>query len=238
MSSPNHQWVVAPRANMFCPSGDTPLGNILILEPEGESQTSLAPSLAVQGYAVYTLDTASDAWELITEMRPDLILLDVKLADLSGFDMCRQLKQSVQTRRIPVLFLGEGYRKADRLQAFKVGGADFIPKPYWVEEVIARVQLHVSQGRVQRRVQHHTRRALSERGNLPLLATLQRTLHQQAVNLQEQNAQLQQEVQERQQMEQALRQEQQKSEQLLLNILPEAIVEQLKQFQGSLATRF
>ncbi|NER79427.1 MAG: response regulator [Leptolyngbya sp. SIO1D8] len=220
------------------PSSDTNLGNILIVDPDDASQKALASSLVTQGYTVHTVDTARDAWNLLTKVSLDLILLEVQLADMSGFEMCQQLKQSLRTCRIPVLFVGQGNYKSDRLQTFKVGGVDFIPKPYWVEEAVARIQLHVSQKQLQQRVQRRAQRAFSGQGNLPLLATLQRALHQQTIKLQEKNAQLQREVQERQQIEKALRQEQQKSEQLLLNILPEAIVEQLKQFQGSLAKRF
>ena len=237
-SSQNLQAAVVPHRGMSHFSEDTCRGNIFIVDPDGDGQAPLALFLGDQGYTVYISGTAEDAWQLIPQIRPDIILLEVCLSDQSGFDLCRQLKESLQTHHIPVLFVGKGDQKSDRLQAFQVGGVDFIAKPYWPEEVLARIQLHISQRLRQRRIQRQTYLAFPERRNLPLLATLQKTLHQQAVRMKAKNTLLQQEVQERQQMEFALRQEQQKSEQLLLNILPEAIVEQLKQFQGSLAQRF
>jgi class 3 adenylate cyclase len=179
-----------------------------------------------------------DAWMLIQTQRPQVILLDTKLPDGSGFELCQQLKRSPQIRRIPVLFWGEAANVAARLRSFEVGGVDFIPKPYFAAEVMARINLHVVTAQTHRRMQHHAQQTWSQPNHFPLLANLQRTLHQQAVKLQAQNIQLQNEIHERHEVERALRQEQQKSEQLLLNILPEAIVTQLKQFQGSLAERF
>jgi len=230
--------VVAPQITVFHLSAGTCLGKVLLVDPDVTAQTPLVSTLSHQGYEVYITGNAADVWMLIRKVRLDVILLETRLTDLSGFELCHQLKQSPQAYRIPVLFLGDGSQKRDRLRAFEVGGVDFIPKPYWEEEVIARVALHISLGQVHQRVEHHTRRVMADRGHMPLLTNLQQALHKQALKLQEKNTQLEREVQEREQVEKALRHEQQKSEQLLLNILPGAIVDQLKHFQGSLAERF
>ncbi|MGF1524304.1 MAG: adenylate/guanylate cyclase domain-containing protein [Leptolyngbyaceae cyanobacterium] len=218
------------------PSADTSFSNILIVDPDSAEQLVLP--LKAQGYLVHISDTAKEALTLIQQGCPSLILIEVQLADLSGFELCLQLKQNPRTRHIPVLFVGRDSHKSDRLTAFEVGGVDFIAKPYWHEEVVARVKLHASQGKVLQQMRHQAYRSLPRWGTSPLLATLQKTLHQQSVKLQEKNIQLEREIQEREQAETALRHEQQKSDQLLRNILPAAIVNQLKQFQGSLAQRF
>lgn len=234
--SKRYQLVDATHTNDFHPVTGRGFSSILIVDPDDAVQ--LVDPLAAQGYAVQTAGTAREALVLLQQGCPSLILTEVQLADSSGFDLCRQLKQTPRTRHIPVLFIGNSSCKPDRLKAFEVGGVDFIPKPYWDEELIARVRLHISQGNALQQMRRQSNRSLPQRGASPLLATLQKTLHQQSVKLQEKNVQLEREIQERQQAESALRQEQQKSDQLLRNILPAAIVNQLKQFQGSLAQRF
>ena len=236
-SFPNRgQPVDAFLTNESHPLADTNFSSIMIVDPGDTRQ--LVYSLATEGYVVRTSNTARDASALVQTRCPSLILLGVQLADSSGFELCRQLMGSQKTRNIPILFMGDGNQKAERLQAFEVGGVDFIAKPYWVEEVVARVQVHLSRERLRQQQRYQPPWRAYGWGALPLLATLQKTLHRQSVKLQEKNVQLQGEIKERHQIENALRHEQQKSEQLLRNILPEAIVDQLKHFQGSLAQRF
>ncbi len=138
---------------------------------------------------------------------------------------------------LPVVCIGKDCTQRERLELFAIGIVDFIPVPYCVAEVCARVKVHLQGAERTGTLAQEVRTRLS-RSPEPLLSHLQRALHQQAMKLHAQNIQLQREVQERQQVEQALRQEQHKSEKLLLNILPEAIVQQLKQVQGSLAERY
>ena len=232
----SYQSVDALHTNESHSQTDIDFTDILIVDSGDTHQ--LAYALATQGYLVWTSSTVKDALALIQTKLPNLILLEVTLADASGFELCHQLMQSQKTRNIPVLFMSDDNQKTERLQAFEVGGVDFITKPYWVEEVLARVKIHLSRERLRHQQRYQPVWRAYGWGASPLLATLQKTLHRQSVNLQEKNVQLQREIQERHQVEQALRHEQNKSEQLLRNILPEAIVDQLKQFQGSLAQRF
>ena len=212
--------------------------NLLLVDPDACRQTALLQSLADNRFIVWTVATANDAWALVQSQSLQLILLESALPDGSGFELCDRLKRSPQTRHIPIVFCSGGQSREECLQAFTVGGVDFIQKPYWVEEVLARVKLQITLEQIQQRIKYHARQVWAKPEDFPLLANLQKTLHQRTLKLQEQNAQLQGEIRQRHEIEQALRQEQQKSEQLLLNILPEAIVSQLKQFQGSLAERF
>lgn len=212
--------------------------NLLLMDAWGDQHPSLLRSLTHIGLTVCTVSNPADAWACLAAWQPQVVLLTVQSPASEGYEFCRQLRQTTAMSSVPVLFIGSGTDKRDRLRAFEVGGVDFISTPYWPEEVIARIQLHLSPDRTRQRLKHQARHAIAHRGYSPLLANLQKTLHQQALKLKEQNTQLQQEIHERHEVEKALRQAQQKSEQLLLNILPEAVVTQLKQFQGSLAERF
>lgn len=75
---------------------------------------------------------------------PDLILLDIMMPGLDGYEVCRQLKEDEQTRDIPVIFLSALHDMADKLKAFTVGGVDYVSKPFQVDEVMARVNTHLT----------------------------------------------------------------------------------------------
>jgi len=74
---------------------------------------------------------------------PDLILLDIRMPEMNGYEVCRRLKSTPETEHIPVIFLSVLDDINDKLQAFQVGGADYIAKPFQVEEVLARIDKQV-----------------------------------------------------------------------------------------------
>ncbi|NJN02271.1 MAG: response regulator [Leptolyngbyaceae cyanobacterium RM1_1_2] len=213
-------------------------GSILVIDDAPEVIRLLSEFLVGSGYKVYSVAQSNQALLAALTHKPDLILLDAHMPDPDGYAICQLLKQRSELRQIPVIFMSVSEEKWDKVRAFSVGGADYVTKPFWFEEVLARVNSHMTNYKLQQRLRTQTQRALSASGQSPLLADLQRTLRRQTEILKRQNQRLQQEIHERQQAEQALLQEKQKSEQLLLNILPKAIVDQLKQFEGSLAERF
>ena len=217
---------------------DSVKGTLLIIDDSLETLQLLSEFLSVSGYQVHCQRHALEIESTVRQIRPDLILLDVNLPKVNGYQVCEQLKSNAELQAIPIIFISVCDERHHKLRAFSVGGADYITKPFWFEEVRARVANQVTTYKLQEQLKLQTRRALSSKGQMPLLVDLQRMLHRQATRLQAQNEQLQKEIQERKHVENALRVEQQKSEQLLLNILPKAVVEQLKQFQGSLAERF
>jgi class 3 adenylate cyclase/FixJ family two-component response regulator len=219
------------------PVVDAPTGTILLIDANLNRYACLQSRLQDLGHQVHSFGLGINTLAWLKQYHPDLLLLSTDLPDINSFELCRQIKAVHPLRRVPVLFTGEGDRLQDRLDAFAAGGVDFIPQPCWPEEMVARIHSHLATASWQHRIQRKTQQVLSGQST-PLLASLQRTLHKQAQKLKAQNQQLQAEVQEREQVEQALRQEQHKSEKLLLNILPQAIADQLKQFQGSLAERF
>ncbi len=79
-----------------------------------------------------------------TAKRPDLILLDVKMPDMDGYEVCRHLKENEKNRDIPIIFISGLGETTQRVQGFNAGGVDYITKPFEAEEVLARVKTHVS----------------------------------------------------------------------------------------------
>jgi len=92
------------------------------------------------------------AFEAIAERIPDLILLDIMMPDISGFEVCRRLKESDLTSEIPVLFLSALGSIEDKVKAFGAGGVDYVTKPFHAREVIVRVATHLELRRLQRQL--------------------------------------------------------------------------------------
>ena len=80
------------------------------------------------------------ALTLAEEKQPDLILLDILMLDVDGYEVCRRLKQNDNTQQIPVIFLSSLVDAADKVKGFEAGGVDYISKPYQFEEVLARIE--------------------------------------------------------------------------------------------------
>lgn len=81
---------------------------------------------------------------------PDLILLDITMPEMDGYEVCRRLQEIEGTRRVPIIFVSALDNTADKVRAFKVGGVDFVTKPFQAEEVLARVGTHVEMSRLQK----------------------------------------------------------------------------------------
>ncbi len=224
-------------------ASDAPLANatlsLMVVASRGSAPApDLLNALAAASYVVYAVASPADALTAALTCGPALIIVTTPALTATEVQVCQRFQQHPQTRLIPVIVIGGDLAVAPRLQAFEAGVADYLNPTLPPAEIAARIGVQVAHYRQVQRLQRQTQRAISAGGSLPLLADLQRALRRQAEMLQAQNDQLQREMQEREQAQQALRLEQQKSEQLLLNILPRAIVEQLKQLQGSLAERF
>ena len=116
---------------------------ILVVDDEPESRTLLTEILTAEGYAVRVADSGPLALRSLALMRPELILLDVKMPEMDGFETCRRFKEHPDLRSIPVIFLSGSVDSADRVEGFRVGGIDFISKPLQREEMLARVRTHL-----------------------------------------------------------------------------------------------
>jgi diguanylate cyclase (GGDEF)-like protein len=115
-------------------------GNILVVDDIPDNLRVLSASLMERGYQVRCAKNGSIA--LITAQKdpPDLILLDIKMPDMDGYEVCQRLKANEQTRDIPIIFLSALDDVFDKVKAFTLGGVDYITKPFQVEEVLVRVK--------------------------------------------------------------------------------------------------
>ncbi|BAP58131.1 sensory transduction histidine kinase [Thioploca ingrica] len=120
------------------------LGNILIVDDDPIAVRFLANILKDNGYTVRVALNAELTFKTLTAKLPDLILLDVKLPDVNGFEICRQLQAVERYRLIPIIFISALEDTADKVRGFQVGGIDYITKPFAPEEVLARVKTHLT----------------------------------------------------------------------------------------------
>ncbi len=121
-------------------NGASPVTDLVIIDDDSETKRLLTRLLTQQGYRTREASTAQEALEFITEAAPDLILLDILLPDVDGYTLCEQLKASPQTQEIPIIFLSSLVDSLDKVKAFQVGAADYIAKPFAIQEVLVRVQ--------------------------------------------------------------------------------------------------
>lgn len=113
---------------------------ILIIDDNPCNLKLLTKILFEQGYAVRIAPSAKLGINSVMAEVPDLILLDIKMPDMDGYKVCQQLKAHEKTCDIPVIFISGLEEVMDKVKAFKMGGADYIVKPFATEEVIARVE--------------------------------------------------------------------------------------------------
>jgi two-component system, sensor histidine kinase and response regulator len=118
--------------------------SIVVVDDTPENLRLLIALLSEQGYRVRPAPNGELALASIQKEPPDLILLDILMPDMNGFEVCRRLKADDRVRDIPVIFISALDEVFDKLTAFTVGGLDYITKPFQVEEVLARVQTHLS----------------------------------------------------------------------------------------------
>ncbi len=122
---------------------------ILIADDNPVSLRLLSEVLTKAGYRVAEVTNGEKALAVLPTIRPDLVLLDVDMPGLSGFEVCRRLKQDIHTSDIPVLFVTARNDKKDIITGFSAGGQDYVIKPYTRAELLARVQTHLSLRRTQ-----------------------------------------------------------------------------------------
>jgi PAS domain S-box-containing protein len=109
--------------------------------------------LAKHGYDVQLAEDGRRALHLLQTMTPDLILLDIKMPNMSGFEVCTQLKANGRTAPIPIIFLSALDEIRDKAQGFAVGGVDYITKPFQVKDVLARVETHLTLARLRQHLE-------------------------------------------------------------------------------------
>jgi DNA-binding response OmpR family regulator len=122
---------------------------ILIVEDDLDVAEMLNAYFRVQGYEVFTVNWGEDGVRAAQTVMPDLMILDIRLPDIDGFEVARRVRIDRRTNEIPIIFLTEKRERSDRLQGFEVGADDYITKPFDVQELRLRVRnalKRVSQG--------------------------------------------------------------------------------------------
>ena len=115
-------------------------GNILIVDDTPENLQVLSATLLDRGYKVRGVINGKMAIRAARAGSPELILLDIKMPEMDGYEVCTQLKTQAKTSEIPVIFISALDEVLDKVTAFQVGGVDFITKPFHVAEVLARIE--------------------------------------------------------------------------------------------------
>jgi diguanylate cyclase (GGDEF)-like protein len=115
-------------------------GNILVVDDIPDNLRILSNALTTKGYQVRCVKNGAMALITTKKEPPHLILLDIKMPEMDGYQVCEQLKADESTRHIPIIFLSAFDDILDKVKAFSLGGADYITKPFQIEEVVVRVQ--------------------------------------------------------------------------------------------------
>ncbi len=118
--------------------------SIIIVDDVPESLKALTAIISKRGYQVRPALSGKLALNSARKKPPDLILLDIRMPDMDGYEVCRRLKEDEDTRDIPIIFISALEEIQDKLKAFHVGGQDYITKPFQSEEVLARVENHLA----------------------------------------------------------------------------------------------
>jgi len=113
---------------------------ILIVEDDLDLAEMLNAYFRVQGYEVLTAAWGEDAVKLSLEHTPDVILLDIRLPDIDGYEVCRRVRTQRRTEQIPIIFLTERRDRIDKLQGLELGVVDYITKPFDIQELRLRVR--------------------------------------------------------------------------------------------------
>lgn len=119
------------------------VAEILIVDDVIENLKLLNDLLSKEGFVVRQANSGKMALESIKAKHPDLILLDIKMPEMDGYEVCRHLKEDENTASIPVIFLSALGEVADKVHAFETGGVDYVTKPFEATEVLARVRTHL-----------------------------------------------------------------------------------------------
>ena len=121
--------------------------HVLVVEDEPAQREVLSYNLEAEGYRVSYAINGEEALLLVSEEAPDIIVLDWMLPNVSGIEVCRQVKSRVETREIPVIMLSARSEESDKVRGLETGADDYVTKPYSVSELLARVRSQLRRSR-------------------------------------------------------------------------------------------
>ncbi|MEB3831272.1 ATP-binding protein [Phormidium sp. CCY1219] len=135
---------------------------ILIVDDRLENLRLLLNILEREGYVVRCVRSGEMALKVLENTTPDLILLDIQMPEMNGYQICEQLKSNPKTRAIPVIFISVIDETMDKIKAFRVGAVDYIKKPFQVQEVVVRVANQLTIRRLQQQLTYQNERLHAE----------------------------------------------------------------------------
>jgi two-component system, cell cycle sensor histidine kinase and response regulator CckA len=142
--------------------------SILVVDDESESLALLTGILTAEGYQVRAANSSQLALESVAAWLPQLILLDIRMPGMDGFEVCRQLKACEKTQDVPLMFISAAREVEERVAGLALGAVDYITKPFQRAELLARVQTHLELGRLRAQLESQ----VSER-TIELRATIE-----------------------------------------------------------------
>jgi DNA-binding NtrC family response regulator len=131
---------------------ESPAATVLVVDDIAANRNVLGETLEKENYEVLLASDGETALKVCQKARPDIILLDVMMPGMDGFETCRRLKAAAATRPIPVIFISAQNETRSMVSGFQAGGVDYITKPFQAEEVLIRVHTHLLNARLTREV--------------------------------------------------------------------------------------
>ncbi len=159
-------------------------GNILVVDDTPANLNILTEILSRKGYKVRLAPSGKLALRSIEFAPPDLILLDIMMPEMDGYQVCKILKASEKTKDIPIIFISALYEVLDKMKAFSLGGVDYITKPFEVEEVLVRIENQLSIRRLSQQLHEENIRLQQE---IQVRQYAEEALQQSAIRLRHQN---------------------------------------------------
>ncbi|WP_299491149.1 response regulator [Acaryochloris sp. IP29b_bin.137] len=147
-------------------SNITTKSNILVVDDSAENLRILSSMLTEEGFAVRCARGGLMALTTLQSTHADLILLDIKMPQMSGYEVCEHLKADPATREIPVIFISALDEAVDKVRAFQLGGIDYITKPFELPEVLARIENQITISRLRTQLQNQQRKLLRQNQEL------------------------------------------------------------------------
>jgi DNA-binding response OmpR family regulator len=136
---------------------------LLLVDDKPENLLFLSAYLEKLGFNLFIARHGEEAFARIDYQRPDLILLDILMPDIDGFEVCRRLKANEETRDIPVIFTTALTEIVDKVRGFDVGAVDYITKPFELEEVLARIKTHLMIQKLHRQIRESEQKHCQEK---------------------------------------------------------------------------